>query len=165
GFLSDHYDPGRRVIRLSTDVFHGSSISSIGVAAHETGHALQHAHRYGPLVLRNTMAPVAQISSWASWAIIVGGFILNWLDLVKIGIVVFSVVVAFQVITLPVEFNASTRAKEALASYGIVGRNELAGVDRVLSAAAMTYVAAAASAIVTLIYYLLRAGILGRKDD
>ena len=165
GFLSDHYDPIKKVVRLSPKVYRSGSISAIGVAAHETGHAVQHAKGYTPLVLRNMMAPTASIGSNLSWIIIIAGFILGSLGLVKIGIVLFSVVVAFQLITLPVEFNASTRAKEVLVSYGVIGSDELIGVKKVLSAAAMTYVAAAASAAVTLLYFLIRAGLLGGGDD
>lgn len=165
GFLSDHYDPTKRVVRLSPNVYRSNSISAIGVAAHETGHAVQHAKAYSPLVLRNTMVPIASIGSSMSWIVMIAGFILGVMGLVKVGIVLFSAVVLFQLVTLPVEFNASSRAKEMLASYGLVSRTELAGVNRVLSAAAMTYVAAAASSIMTLLYFLLRAGFLGGSDD
>jgi uncharacterized protein len=165
GFLSDHYDPMKKVIRLSPEVFGSNSLSSIGVAAHETGHAIQHAKGYKALMLRNTMAPTASIGSNFAWIIIFGGFMLGTMGLVQIGILLFSVVVVFQLITLPVEFNASSRAKEMLASYGILGSTEMAGVSKVLSAAAMTYVAAAASAIVTLLYFLIRSGLLGGRDD
>jgi Zn-dependent membrane protease YugP len=165
GFLSDHYDPLKKVVRLSPDVYRSNSISAIGVAAHETGHAVQHAKAYSPLVLRNMMVPVANIGSSLSWIIIIAGFIFGAMGLVKAGIVLFSVVVFFQLVTLPVEFNASSRAKEMLASYGLISQTELAGVRKVLSAAAMTYVAAAASAVVTLLYFLIRAGLLGGRDD
>ena len=165
GFLSDHYDPLKKVVRLSPDVYRSNSISAIGVAAHETGHAIQHAKAYSPLVLRNTMVPVANIGSSLSWIIIIAGFIFGAMGLVKAGIVLFSVVVFFQLITLPVEFNASSRAKEMLASYGLISQTELVGVRKVLSAAAMTYVAAAASSVVTLLYFLIRAGLLGGRDD
>ncbi len=165
GFLSDHYDPARRVVRLSPDVFRSSSISAIGVAAHETGHAVQHAKSYSPLMLRNMLVPVASIGSNMAWIVILIGFAMGALGLVKAGIILFSAVVLFQLITLPVEFNASSRAKKMLAGYGMVSSTELAGVGSVLSAAAMTYVAAAASSVMTLIYFLLRAGILGGRDD
>ncbi|MBN1533938.1 MAG: zinc metallopeptidase [Spirochaetes bacterium] len=165
GFLSDHYDPARRVVRLSPDVFRSNSVAAIGVAAHETGHAIQHARAYAPLRLRNTMVPVASIGSNLAWIVIVIGFVMGALGLVKAGILLFSTVVLFQLVTLPVEFNASARAKEMLASYGLVSSRELAGVRSVLSAAAMTYVAAAASSIVTLLYFLIRAGLLGGRDD
>jgi uncharacterized protein len=165
GFLSDHYDPIKKVIRLSPEVYNSKSISSIGVAAHETGHALQHAKAYRPLMLRNAIAPTASIGSNFAWIIIMGGFIFGALGLVKIGIALFSLVVVFQLITLPVEFNASKRAKEILQAQGIVTSNELVGVNTVLSAAAMTYVAAAASAIMTLLYFLIRSGLLGSRDE
>ncbi len=164
GFLSDHYDPTKKVVRLSPDVYRSSSISAVGVAAHETGHAIQHSRAYAPLVLRNTMVPVASIGSNFSWIIIFAGFLLGALSLVKVGIILFSAVVVFQMITLPVEFNASTRAKQILASQHIVSGSELAGVNNVLGAAAMTYVAAAASSIVTLLYFLMRAGFLGGDE-
>jgi len=165
GFLSDHYDPIKKEIRLSPNVYNNNSLASIGVAAHETGHAIQHAKSYKPLLLRNILAPTASIGSNFAWIIIFGGFIMGMLGLVKVGILLFSLVVLFQLITLPVEFNASTRAKEILISYNILSPNELSGVRSVLSAAAMTYVAAAASSVMTLIYFLIRAGLLGGSDD
>lgn len=165
GFLSDHYDPRKRVVRLSPEVFNSSSLAAIGVAAHEVGHAIQHAKLYRPLVLRNAIAPTASIGSNLSWIIIFGGFIMGSLGLVKFGILLFTLVVVFQLITLPVEFNASSRAKQLLTGYGIVSSGEIAGVNKVLSAAAMTYVAAAASAIATLLYFLIQAGLLGGGDD
>lgn len=164
GFLSDHYDPTKRIVRLSPDVYNSNSISAIGVAAHETGHALQHAKEYGPLVLRNTFVPIASFGSNFAWIAIIGGMILGIFGLVKMGIILFSAVVAFQLITLPVEFNASGRAKEILGARGMVSAAELNGVNKVLSAAAMTYVAAAASSIMTLLYFILRSGILGGDD-
>jgi len=163
GFLSDHYDPAKKTVRLSHDVYSSASIAAIGVAAHETGHALQHKDAYGPLTLRNMMVPVASIGSNFAWIIIIAGFLFSAMGLVKVGILLFSAVVAFQLITLPVEFNASARAKKVLGSQRMVSATELAGVSNVLNAAAMTYVAAAASAVATLFYFLLRAGILG--DD
>lgn len=165
GFLSDHYDPIKKVVRLSPDVFRSNSIAAIGVAAHETGHAIQHAKSYTPLILRNTIVPVAQFGSSFAWIAIILGFILGFMGLVKFGILLFSGVVFFQLVTLPVEFNASSRAKEMLASYGLLSQTELVGVRKVLSAAAMTYVAAAASSIMTLLYFLIRAGFLGGRDD
>ena len=117
------------------------------------------------MILRNAIAPTASIGSNFSWIIIIVGFIFGFIGLVKFGILLFSLVVVFQLITLPVEFNASTRAKEILHSSGIVSSGELEGVNKVLSAAAMTYVAAAASAIMTLLYFLLRSGLLGGSDD
>ena len=165
GFLSDHYDPIKKVVRLSPDVYRGQTVAAVGVAAHETGHAIQHKESYQPLILRNMIVPVASIGSNFAWIIIFAGFLLGALGLVKIGIALFSIVVVFQVLTLPVEFNASSRAKKILAAEGYVSPTELQGVNSVLSAAAMTYVAAATSAIMTLLYFLLRAGILGGNDD
>ena len=164
GFLSDHYDPSKKVVKLSPSVFNNSSVAAVGIAAHETGHALQHAKAYGPLLLRNTMVPIASIGSNFAWIVIIAGFFLNMLGLVKIGIILFSVVVLFQLITLPVEFNASARAKRILQEYGLVSQSDARGVNAVLNAAAMTYVAAAASAIMTLLYFLIRSGLLGGDD-
>lgn len=165
GFLSDHYDPSRRVIRLSSAVYGTASIAAVGVAAHEAGHALQHAKGYTPLMLRNTMAPLASFGSWMSYIIILAGFLLGMLGLAKIGIVLFTVVVFFQIITLPVEFNASARAKELVMSYNMVSQSEMRGINAVLNAAALTYVAAAASAVMTLLYYVIQLGLLGGRDD
>lgn len=165
GFLSDHYDPAKKVIKLSPNVFGSKSVAAVGIAAHETGHAVQHSKAYGPLSLRNTMVPVASLGSNFAWIIIIAGFVLNMLGMVKVGIVLFSIVVVFQLITLPVEFNASARAKQMLQEYGIVSQSDIQGVNAVLSAAAMTYVAAAASAVMTLLYFLLRSGLLGGGDE
>lgn len=164
GLLSDHYDPTRKVVKLSPEVYNSQSVAAIGIAAHETGHAIQHARAYKPLMLRNMMVPVASIGSNFAWIIIIAGFIMSALSLIKIGIVLFSVVVLFQLITLPVEFNASSRAKAMLTEYGLVPSSDSRGVSKVLSAAAMTYVAAAASAIMTLLYFMIRAGLLGGDE-
>jgi len=163
GFLSDHYDPNKKVVRLSPDVYNSTSAAAIGVAAHETGHALQDAQGYSPLVLRNMMVPIASIGSNLSWIVLIVGFIFSLTGLVKIGIILFTVVVVFQLITLPVEFNASARAKEILKKRQLVSATELGAVNSVLNAAAMTYVAAALSSVMTLLYFLIRAGFLG--DD
>jgi len=165
GILSDHYDPGAKRVRLSRDVFHGTSVASVGVAAHETGHAIQHSTGYAPLALRSFLAPTAMIGSNLSYFIIFLGFIIGAAGLIKIGIILFSAVVGFQLITLPVEFNASSRAKRMLLDYGMVSSYEMKGISGVLNAAAMTYVAAAASSIATLLYYLLRSGLLGGRDE
>jgi len=165
GFLSDHYDPAKKTVRLSHDVYSSNSIAAIGVAAHETGHAIQDKQSYSPLVLRNMMVPIASIGSNFSWIVIIIGSIMGAMGLVKAGIALFSVVVFFQIITLPVEFNASSRAKQILASNGIISAAELNGVNRVLGAAAMTYVAAAISSVMTLLYFLLRSGLFGGGDD
>lgn len=167
GMLSDHYDPKGRVLRLSSEVYHGNSISSAGIAAHEVGHAIQHAEGYSPMFLRQTIAPAAIVASTLSSILIMLGFVIHSLGMLKLGIVAFSVIVAFQVITLPVEFDASNRAKRLLLEYGLISPSDSRGVAAVLNAAALTYVAAALSSILTLVYYLIRAGLLGgsNKDD
>lgn len=161
GRLSDHYDPGKRVLRLSQDVYSGSSLASVGIAAHECGHAIQHSEGYAPLVIRNLIAPVASIGSQASWLFIIAGLVLSWVNLIDIGILLFSLAVIFQVITLPVEFNASNRAVALLESNGLVPSGEIGPAREVLRAAALTYVAAAFSAVMQLVrLFLLR----GRRD-
>ncbi len=164
GFLTDHYDPSKRIVRLSPDIYDKNSIAAVAVAAHETGHAIQHSKLYGPLKLRNMMVPLAKFGSNFAWIIIIGGFFLQAMGMVKVGIILFSTLVVFEIITLPVEFNASSRAKQLLTSYGMVNNREAAGVNKMLTAAAMTYVAAALSSVATLIYFLIRSGILGGDD-
>lgn len=161
GRLSDHYDPRKRVLRLSQDVYNSSSIASVGVAAHECGHAIQHSEGYAPLVIRNAIAPVASFGSQAAWIFIIGGLVLSWIDLIDIGILLFSAAVAFQVITLPVEFNASSRAIAILEGNGLVPSNEIGPAREVLRAAALTYVAATFAAIMQLVRLLV---IRGRRD-
>jgi hypothetical protein len=158
GFLSDHYDPTSRTLRLSPEVFRGRSISSIAVAAHEAGHSIQHAQAYAWLNLRSQMVPVVKIGSMAWLWIFIAGSIASGLHFLQtVAILLFAATVLFQLITLPVEFDASSRAKAVLASSGIVSTQEEAqGVSRVLGAAAMTYVAGALTAIMTLVYLLLR---------
>jgi Zn-dependent membrane protease YugP len=165
GMLSDHYDPRTRTVNLSSDVYHNPSVASVAVAAHEVGHALQHAKEYAPLALRSAAVPVARIGSWAPWIILFGGMWFHSPSLVYIGVLLFAGTVAFQLITLPVEFNASSRAKAELSHLGLVTASDSRGVERVLSAAAMTYVAAAITAILTLLYYLIRLGLIGGRDD
>lgn len=165
GFLSDHYDPRARVLRLSSGVYEGRSVASIGVAAHEAGHALQHAQNYFPLQIRTALVPVSQIGSWLAWPLLLFGFILGALSLVKIGIILFGAAVLFQIVTLPVEFNASQRAVAILGGHGMLSASEIDGTKKVLRAAAMTYVAAAAAAVLQLVYFLLRSGLLGGRDD
>ena len=166
GWLSDHYDPSAKALRLSPEVFHGRSVSAVGIAAHEAGHALQDAERYPLLGLRTHIVPLANIGSWLSWPIIFFGAVMNAMGLVQLGIILFSGVVLFQLVTLPVEFNASSRAKALLTTTGIVVNDtEAAGVSDVLGAAALTYVAATISAIAQLLYFLFRFGMLGRSDD
>ncbi len=169
GFLSDHYDPSHKVLRLSPDVFHGTSIAAAGVAAHEVGHAIQHARSYPLLQLRTNIVSLATISSWASWIIITIGFFFMYMaknpTILYIGIILFTVVVFFQLITVPVELDASARAKKLLYANVILDSRELDGVSKVLNAAALTYVAAALSAILQLLYLLFRAGLLGGGSD
>ncbi len=165
GFLSDHYDPRTRTLRLSADVYRGSSLSSIGVACHEAGHAIQHARNYGPLMLRSSLVPVASFGSSFSYILIFLGFILRSPGLLVVGLACFTLAVIFTIVTLPVEWNASARAKEAMVSAGIVTPQEREGAGEVLNAAFLTYVAAAVSAVMTLLYYLARAGLLGGRDD
>jgi uncharacterized protein len=170
GFLGDHYDPRNRVLRLSPEVFDGRSISSVGVAAHEAGHALQHAQGYLPLQWRSALVPITTVGSNLAWPLLMVGFILMTMmpalgmKIVLAGITFFSLAVIFQLITLPVEFDASRRAVGVLAGQGFVSATELEGVKKVLTAAAMTYVAAAAAAVLQLLYFLLRAGVLRRND-
>jgi len=166
GWLSDHYDPKNRVLRLSPEVYQGRSLASVGIAAHEAGHALQHAENYALLSLRSAIVPVAGIGSWLAWPMIMIGFLLGMMNLVSLGIILFSILVLFQIITLPVEFNASTRAKAVLAGTGItVDQRELQGVASVLDAAAMTYVAATVTAIAQLLYFLFRSGLIGGNRE
>jgi len=165
GFLSDHYDPRKRVLRLSPPVFGGRSISSIGVAAHEAGHALQHAQGYFPLKIRTALVPITQLGSWLAWPLLLIGLMMSAAALIKLGILFFSGAVLFQLVTLPVEFDASKRAVAILGNQGILSGTELDGTRKVLSAAALTYVAGAAAAVLQLIYFLLRAGMLGGRDE
>jgi Zn-dependent membrane protease YugP len=158
GALSDHYDPRERVVRLSEPVFYGHSVSAMAVAAHETGHAIQHARGYAPFWLRSLSVPAANLGSNLGIIIIVAGFFLSLTPVVWAGIALFSGTVLFQVVTLPVELDASRRAKAELLRLGLVGPEERRGVSQVLTAAAMTYVGAALSAISTLAYYVFRAG-------
>lgn len=151
GKLTDHYDPGQRVMRLSQEVYYGNSVASIGVAAHETGHAIQHQKRYLPLIIRNSIVPVANFGSNASWILFILGLMFGIRGLVKLGIILFTAVVLFQIITLPVELNASKRALAILKNKSILYGYELKGARSVLSAAAMTYVAAVLTAIANLL--------------
>jgi len=166
GFLSDHYDPRKRVLRLSPDVFRGQSIAAAGVAAHEAGHAIQHAKGYAPLALRNAMVPLASFGSWLAMPMIIFGMFLQSMQLMQFGVLAFAALVVFQMITLPVEFDASNRAKRVLVKAGVLSNQaEADGVGKVLNAAAMTYVAATIAAVVQLLYFAMRAGLLGGGDD
>jgi uncharacterized protein len=155
GKLTDHYDPSRRVLRLSDEVYSGNSVASVGVAAHETGHAIQHSKKYFPLVFRNSIVPVVNFSSNASWILLLLGMFTRTTGLINIGIILFSAVVLFQLITLPVEFNASNRALNILESKNVLYGDELKGAKSVLSAAALTYVAAALMAMLQLLRLIL----------
>jgi len=160
-YLGDHYDPQHKVLRLSPDVYNGRSVAAAGVAAHEVGHAIQHAQGYAALSLRNSIVPVASIGSNFSFILLMIGLGIGFKSLVIIGCALFTMVVLFQIINLPVEFNASARARQALLTNGLVTDVEDREIGRVLNAAAMTYVAATLTAILTLLYYLMRAGLLG----
>jgi Zn-dependent membrane protease YugP len=160
GFLSDHYDPRTKILRLSPDVFQGRSISAAGVAAHETGHALQDQRRYAPLMLRSAMVPTVQFGSWLGPLVFMAGFLLIRIGVPELGntiawagLLMFAAIAAFAVVTLPVEIDASRRAKQQLVTQGFLTPNELRGVNSVLDAAALTYIAAAVQAIMTLLYY------------
>jgi len=165
GFLSDHYDPRHKVLRLSPDVYNSDSLAAIGVACHEAGHALQHADGYAPLSIRSAMVPITQFGSSGSYIFFILGFLFHSPDLIKFGVILFAAVVAFSLVTLPVEWNASARAKKLMVYSGIVSQPEAAQAGQVLNAAFMTYVASAVSALLTLLYYLLRFGLLGGSDD
>ena len=154
GNLTDHYDPSTRTLRLSQGVADSTSLTALGVAAHETGHALQHRDAYKPRVLRTAVVPTVNIGSNLSWPLFLIGLIFNWQPLITLGIVFFLLTVLFTLITLPVEFNASKRAMTALSSGGYLDADELDGAGRVLKAAAMTYVAAALTAVLQLLRLL-----------
>jgi uncharacterized protein len=165
GFLSDHYDPGAKVLRLSADVYHGHSLAALGVAAHEAGHAIQHATNYGPLNFRSWIVRPAMIGSNLGTMIAGLGLMAQSTGMVWIGVVLFGAFVVFTLVTLPVEFDASNRAVAELQSLGMIDSFEVPGTKAVLRAAAMTYVAAAVSAILQLLYFLWRAGILGGRSS
>jgi len=151
GQLSDHYDPRQRVLRLSDGVYQGRSIAALGIAAHEVGHAVQHARKYLPLHLRSVMYPATRFGSTLAWPLFFIGLIFQTGFLLNLGIVLFSIAVLFTLVTLPVEFNASSRALRALATGGYLTEEELGGARQVLKAAALTYVAAAAMAVAQLL--------------
>jgi Zn-dependent membrane protease YugP len=165
GFLSDHYNPVTKTLALSEAVYHQPSVAAVGVACHEAGHAIQHASHYAPLWVRSALVPTAGIGSSLGYLAMAGGLIIGWTGLVALGALLFSAVLLFQIVTLPVELDASARAKKLAYEYGIVHRSEQAGVAKVLNAAALTYVAAAVSSLLTLLYFLMRAGLLGGRDD
>ena len=163
GFLSDHYDPGAKVLRLSPDVYDTPSLAAVGVAAHEAGHAIQDQQGYAALRLRTTMVPAVQVGGWVGPLMLMGGVLMQASGLVLLGVILFSLTALFAVVTLPVEFDASRRAKKLLVSEAVLAGPELTGVNRVLDAAALTYVAAALQAIMTLLYYVFL--LMGSNND
>ncbi|MBN2369680.1 MAG: zinc metallopeptidase [Vicinamibacteria bacterium] len=165
GMLSDHYNPVTRTLALSREVFGSPSLAAIGVACHEAGHAIQHARHYAPLWLRSILVPTANIGSSIGYIVMVLGLILSSANIVFFGAILFSMVLLFQIVTLPVEFDATARAKRLAVEYGVVSGQERGGMAAVLNAAALTYVAAVVSTLLTLLYFLLRAGLLGGRND
>ena len=163
GFLSDHYDPRTRTLRLSPAVYHQPSLSALGVACHEAGHALQHAQGYAALKMRSALVPVTGITSSISMPLIMAGAILNFKPLLLIGTFLFSGAVLFSLVTLPVEWDASARAKKLMGSSGIVSETERDAAGKVLNAAFLTYLASTVTAIFTLLYYLTRYGLIGGR--
>jgi uncharacterized protein len=169
GTLSDHYDPRQRVLRLSSDVYRGRSATSVGIAAHESGHALQHATKYSPLIVRNAAVPAATFGGTAFSILIIVGMIIAAMGsaigvpIMLLGVLLYCGVLVFQVINLPVEWDASSRAKRILRDYQIVDVEGAIAVDRVLNAAALTYVAATLETLLVILYYLFR--ILGSRRD
>jgi hypothetical protein len=163
GILSDHYNPLTRSLALSEPVFDSPSLAAIGVATHEAGHAIQHAEHYKPLWLRSVLVPTANIGSSIGYFVMLMGLMFASQGMVLIGAVLFGTVLLFQIVTLPVEFDASARAKQLVVAQGIISPTEREGVDKVLNAAALTYVAAAVSTLLTLLYFLMRSGLLGGR--
>ena len=163
GQLTDHYDPRTNVVRLSSSVYNSTSVAALGVAAHEVGHAIQHSQGYVPMKLRGAIIPITQIGSQLSWPLFFIGLIFQMDILLTIGIVLFAAVVLFQLVTLPVEFNASSRALRTLESNYYLEPDEMVGAKKMLSAAAMTYVASLITAILQLFRLLAIAG--NRRDD
>jgi Zn-dependent membrane protease YugP len=170
GTMSDHYDPRSRVLRLSSDVYRARTATAVGIAAHESGHALQHAHNWMPLVIRNAAVPAATFGNGAFSVLLIVGMLLSFLrmytlgiNLILIGVALYGLVLIFQLINLPVEFDASARAKRILSNYQIVDGDGAVAVNRVLNAAALTYVAATLTTLLTIAYYLYR--ILGNSRN
>ncbi len=163
GFLSDHYNPANRTLALSEATYASNSVAAVGVACHEAGHAIQHAEGYKPLWLRSALVPTASLGSSAGYFVMLGGLLFHSANLVYFGALLFSAVLLFQIVTLPVEFDATARAKRLAVETGVVLPQEREGMDKVLNAAAMTYVAAVVSTLMTLLYYLLRASAMSRR--
>ena len=164
GSLTDHYSPKEKVLRLSDSVYNSTSVAAIGVAAHECGHAIQHHVGYFPLKLRSASVPIANIGSKLSWPIVFLGLILGYTGLAQVGVFLFTFVVFFQLITLPVEFNASSRALRALSGSGMLSQDELGASKKVLTAAALTYVAALLTSLLTLLRLVLLASGRSRRN-
>jgi Zn-dependent membrane protease YugP len=172
GVLSDHYNPVNKTLALSEAVYGSPSVAAIGVACHEAGHAIQHATHYKPLWLRSALVPTANLGSRLGYLMMMAGLFLMFMtggssgtNIILLGALLFSAVLVFQIVTLPVEFDATARAKRLAVDYGIVLEEERRGMDKVLNAAAMTYVAAVISTLMTLLYFLLRAGLLGGRRN
>jgi Zn-dependent membrane protease YugP len=165
GFLSDHYDPREHVLRLSPDVYGGRSLAALGVAAHEAGHALQHAADYKPLTFRSLVVKPAMFGSNLGMYVVFGGMLLHATSMIWLGVILFSAFVLFTLVTLPVEFDASNRAVAVLEKSGMITAQEVDGTRKVLTAAALTYVAAAISAVLQLLYLLWRAGLFGNQRE
>jgi len=155
GTLTDHYDPIHRVVRLSEHNYYGNSIAAISVGCHEVGHAIQHKEHYSMLVLRHRLFPILNFTSGLAPILLIAGFLFHATNLIGLGILFFATVVAFQVVTLPVEFNASSRAKRLMVAEGFIRNEEEHGVNKVLNAAALTYVAAALIAALELVKYIM----------
>ena len=164
GRLSDHYSPKEKVLRLSESVYASRSVAAIGVAAHECGHAIQHQQDYLPLKMRSLSVPAANFGSWLSWPLILLGLVLGYGVLAEVGVMLFTLVVIFQLITLPVEFNASRRAMQILEGEGLLAGDDLSGAGKVLRAAALTYVAALFAAILQLLRLMMIVGGRRRRD-
>ena len=164
GWLGDHYDPRKKALRLSKDVYSSHSLSAIGVACHEAGHAMQDAHGYAMLNLRSALVPATNISSYLSYLVIIGGFFLQHKPLILLGVCLFSIGVVFSLVTLPVEWDASRRARVAIDEMGMLTPDESRQASKVLNAAFLTYLAAALTSLLTLLYYLMRFGLLGGDD-
>jgi Zn-dependent membrane protease YugP len=163
GFLTDHYNPAKKVLALSEQVYSSQSVAAIGVACHEAGHAIQHAKGYAPLGIRSALVPMAGIGSGIGYMVMAIGVFIHP-AIVMIGAILFAGVLLFQIVTLPVEFDATARAKRLVVEAGIVYPEERVGIDRVLNAAALTYVAAVITTLLTLLYFLMRSGLLGSRD-
>ena len=164
GYLSDHYNPQSKQLALSESVYSSNSLAAVGVACHEAGHAIQHATNYAPLGIRSALVPAAGIGSNIGYMVMALGLFVSPF-VVGIGALIFSAVLVFQLVTLPVEFDATARAKRLVVEAGIVDEDERYGIDRTLNAAALTYVAAVITTLLTLLYYLMRSGLLGGRDD